>query len=1148
MQPTLARLRDEFVAHLPERIVALQALLDALAHNEYASLQALHEAAHSLAGAACTHRLRLVSHAAREMQDIAAALPMPVNDADLQALREALARLTAHAANPAPTLMLPRQRLNGVRIMVVVDDAQHAAWLCSVLEDAGYQVEVFCDLAAFRAALQQQLPAAVIMDMVLESGDAGARIIAEMKAQSLRAVPVIFMSEGRGVAARLAAHRAGATRYLVKPVEPEVLLRTVADSAALKPLQPYRVMVVDDSRLELVVHSSMLRQAGMEVREVGNPLHVPDMLEDFAAEVLLLDMHMPQCSGPELAVLLSDDERYANIPIIYLSIETDFAQQLLALDGGGDHFLVKPANPAHLVSVIGMHARRYRQAREQTESLRAVNYEQDRQRQAQDAHAIVSVADAAGNIIHANDKFCEISGYSRAELLGKNHRVVRSGVHPPEFYAGMWSTISGGKIWHGEVCNRSKDGHLYWVETTIVPFLDENGLPYQYVSMRTDISRIKQSEEALRNSREELRLAFERLNKITSQVPGVIYQFRLHLDGSVCFPYASEGIHEVFRLSPEDVREDASMAFALVHADDLDALHASIQNSARDLMPWCHEFRIKHSDGTQRWLLGESTPQRDPDGSILWHGFINDVTARKQIEVALMESRARVEEAQTRAHLGNWEADMVSGNLHWSEEIYRIFGLDSAHHAPSVEAFMAAVHPDDVQMVRAIQRSAAETGIQDVVHRIIRPNGEVRHVHELAQSQVDEEGRLIRLSGTVQDVTDLKLTELALIQAREAAESGSRAKSEFLASMSHELRTPLNAILGFSQLFTMDARLPQEVRSNAQEIERAGQHLLSLINDMIDLARIEAGKLGLALEPVQVNRILEETQSMMQSLARDKSVRLSESDCGGQDVTVQADHSRLRQVVINLVSNAIKYNKPQGNVSISCHAHGDRVRISVTDTGRGIAADKQARIFNAFDRLGEERGEVEGTGIGLVITKRIVEAMGGCIGFASVEGQGSTFWVEFPLLVEAPHAALQQAARAPVPAEAEAVSPQLKRHAVLYIEDNFMNMRLMQQIFASRKHLELHHAESAEAGIALAQIHPPALILMDINLPGMDGYAALQALKADARTCAIPVIAVTANAMLGDKAHGLQAGFVDYLTKPLDIASLMSMLNEMFKA
>jgi PAS domain S-box-containing protein len=394
------------------------------------------------------------------------------------------------------------------------------------------------------------------------------------------------------------------------------------------------------------------------------------------------------------------------------------------------------------------------------------------------------------------------------------------------------------------------------------------------------------------------------------------------------------------------------------------------------------------------------------------------------------------------------------------------------------------------------------------------------------------------------DISDRKRAEEALYVARDAAEAASRAKSEFLASMSHELRTPLNAILGFSQLFGMDPNLPQSTKDNAQEIEHAGQHLLSLVNDLIDLARIEAGKLEISLEPVSLESVLKNSLALVAPIASKQGIQLVDEGGDGRAATVRADYVRLRQILINLLSNAIKYNRPQGSVYLSCQLRPDQdaVRITVRDTGHGIANNQQERIFNAFDRLGAERGHVEGTGIGLVITQRIVLLMGGDIGFESKEGQGSTFWVEFALSAPAEHPALQDAA--PVAGD----SPHgglgvTGRPLVLYIEDNPMNLRLMQQIFSRRQNLALRNADNARSGIALARSLIPTLILMDINLPGISGYEALKLLKADPLTAGIPVIGVSANAMQGDEARALAAGFASYVTKPIDVPVFLAMLD-----
>ena len=395
------------------------------------------------------------------------------------------------------------------------------------------------------------------------------------------------------------------------------------------------------------------------------------------------------------------------------------------------------------------------------------------------------------------------------------------------------------------------------------------------------------------------------------------------------------------------------------------------------------------------------------------------------------------------------------------------------------------------------------------------------------------------------DITARKRAEEALVAARDMAESASRAKSEFLASMSHELRTPLNAILGFSQLFALDASLPHATRVGAGEIENAGRHLLALVNDLIDLARIEAGRLDLRLGSVALRSVIDASIDMVQPLADKQDIALQVLECA-PDLVVRADTVRLRQVLINLLSNAIKYNRPRGTVHVECRSHAGGVCIRVIDSGIGIAVDKRDRIFSSFDRLGAERGRVEGAGIGLVITRQLVEAMGGQIGFDSTEGVGSTFWVRLAPAGQPPDGAPVHAVAVPAvalsapPARPVAGQP---RARVLYVEDNVVNATIMEHILGQLAHVEFQLAETAEEGLAVIRADAPALVLMDIHLPGMSGVDAVRILRSDPRTAALPVYAVSAAAMPEDVQAGLAAGFDGYLTKPFNVDQLLQVVT-----
>jgi len=346
------------------------------------------------------------------------------------------------------------------------------------------------------------------------------------------------------------------------------------------------------------------------------------------------------------------------------------------------------------------------------------------------------------------------------------------------------------------------------------------------------------------------------------------------------------------------------------------------------------------------------------------------------------------------------------------------------------------------------------------------------------------------------------------------------------------LRTPMNAILGFGQLLEYDEALSVEQQDSVQEIIKAGHHLLELINEVLDLAKIESGRIDLSLEPLEICAVVEECMSLVSTLANKRAIRISHNGLAG--AVVRADRMRLKQALINLLSNAIKYNREGGSVKLDVRMAGtDRLRIRVADTGPGIPVHRLAELFQPFSRLEAVSSEIEGTGIGLTITRRIIEMMGGTVDMQSEVGVGSIFWIELPL--ESMHGLDHGHNGETADHTASLKSLNAVQHTVLYIEDNPSNIRLVAQILGRRKHVHLLTAHTPELGIELAMARPPDLILLDINMPGMDGYQVLQVLQADARLKTIPVIAITANAMPRDIERGGAAGFAEYLTKPLDV-------------
>jgi PAS domain S-box-containing protein len=452
---------------------------------------------------------------------------------------------------------------------------------------------------------------------------------------------------------------------------------------------------------------------------------------------------------------------------------------------------------------------------------------------------------------------------------------------------------------------------------------------------------------------------------------------------------------------------------------------------------------------------------------------------------------------------------------------------------------MANVHPDDRALAaeHMVAAMSGRPGVREV--RFLAKDGSVRWMEVKGRAVFDADGVPVGFSGVLHDVTERKAAEAAVgaardeaERARDVAERASRAKSEFLSRMSHELRTPLNAILGFSQLLEF-AELGEDEQDNVEQIRRAGRHLLSLINDAMDISRIESGNLAMSLEPVRVRDVVNASLDLVRTTASDQRITLAIT---GEDTAtfVRADQQRLTQVLVNLLSNAIKYNRPAGRVDVSWRPDGDgRVRIEVADTGIGIAADRLADVFTPFERLGAETTDVDGTGIGLTLTKSMVAAMSGRLAVDSTVGSGSTFSVDLPL-------AAGPAAEIDPPAEEERES-----ETVVYVEDNASNLTLMRRIFSRRPGIRLVTVTNGTDAVETVQQLRPCLVLLDLHLPGSDGGEILAAIRehADPAVAATPVIMVTADLTPGTERRLLTAGASAFLPKPVDIASLLAQVD-----
>ncbi len=427
------------------------------------------------------------------------------------------------------------------------------------------------------------------------------------------------------------------------------------------------------------------------------------------------------------------------------------------------------------------------------------------------------------------------------------------------------------------------------------------------------------------------------------------------------------------------------------------------------------------------------------------------------------------------------------------------------------------------------------------IYSTIVKDGSVGHIRIGGRPFFDHAGEFLGYRGAGTDVTTEIEAEQALVYAKEVAEKANLAKSSFLSRMSHELRTPLNGILGFSQLLLNNQKEPLTPHQTdfARHIEKAGHHLLELINEILDLAKIESGYVQLSIEPVDVKMLARECVTLIEPLADKKGISVFNA-LEGMDKTfyIQADFVRVKQVLINLLSNAVKYNRPNGRVWIECEMTADaKARLSVCDTGKGIDSAKHDELFQPFNRLDEENGQIEGSGIGLSITQRLIEQMGGEIGVESEKGKGATFWIEIPLMEN------QQSTKEAVdekPADGFLMDiTKLGDHRLLYIEDNHTNIRFLEAFFSNIPNLSLEVATSAEEGLVFLAQSEPSLILLDMHLPTMSGLEMLDLLKSRPETKNIPVIALSASAMKEDINQALAAGCVSYETKPLNLGRLL---------
>jgi PAS domain S-box-containing protein len=612
-----------------------------------------------------------------------------------------------------------------------------------------------------------------------------------------------------------------------------------------------------------------------------------------------------------------------------------------------------------------------------------------------DQTAIVTIADAFGNFTMANDQFCQVSKYSREEIIGQNYRILYSGHHSDEFFADMWKTIANGQTWRGDIKDRAKDGSFYWVDTTIVPFLDEQGKPYQYLSIRKDITASKEAHIEFQKLSLRLELA------IKSGQIGVwewdISQNKMTWD---------KRIYELYDISQSDEQVNYDVWFNAVHPDDRAGVITLLQQTTSDNAEYDTEFRIVHRDGSIRYIKSQGIFKHNEQGNpLVMYGINYDISDRKRVELELKKLADRLSVALESGAIGIWVWDAISNKVTWDDRQYQLHGIENTPEV-SVDyaSWLAMIHPEDrTRCDSLIQQVLLGSSEYDTEFRVVHPDGKIVYIKSYATVFRDDHGVLLSMIGVNYDISDRKRAELLLNESNQQLRAAneelariSRFKDEFLANMSHEIRTPMNAIIGMNYLI-LKTELTTHQRNYLEKAQMASHHLLGLINDILDFSKIEAGKLTIEQIDFKLETVLENVVNLISEKASSKGLEIIFDLDRDLPRNFIGDPLRLGQVLTNYVSNAVKFtNKGEITIIVKLQEYRENevvLYMAVKDTGIGLKEEQMKLLFHSFQQAdASTTRKFGGTGLGLAISKRIVTLMGGAVGVESEFGKGSTFW------------------------------------------------------------------------------------------------------------------------------------------------------------
>ncbi|MEN9982865.1 MAG: hypothetical protein RI918_834 [Pseudomonadota bacterium] len=738
------------------------------------------------------------------------------------------------------------------------------------------------------------------------------------------------------------------------------------------------------------------------------------------------------------------------------------------------------------------------------------------QRFAMDQHAIVSITDTDGSILYVNDKFCAISGYERSYLLGKNHNLINSGYHSKDFFAKLWQTISAGKVWHGEICNTAKNGTNYWVDVTIVPFLDQDNKPYQYIAIRTEVTERKRLAEKIETSERHYRTAVNSLNEVI---------FRTDANG--VWTFLNPAWEEITGFSAEDSLGQCYLNF--VYERDAVIARQGFEAFINSNAPYTkHQTRYRTAKGSYRWLDVYAQIEKDENGKFIGlTGRLDDVTEQRNATALLRDNFSFVDALFESIPLPVYLKDDLGKYERLNKAFCRLFSIRAVDYVgKTVHDLLDA---KDAEIQENLDRKLLKDGGTQLYEASLQLQNSTAFDALYSKAALYKpDGSVRGIVGTIVDISDQKTAERTLLVAKQAAESASRSKSDFLANMSHEIRTPMNSIIGMTQL-VLDSPLETHQREYLSIVNTSSNALLDIINDILDFSKIEASKMLIETISFDLRRLILDTLRSLSLKAQEKNLELVLDLDPKIPERLVGDPGRIRQVLLNLIGNALKFTL-QGEIIVraqvaSLNSKILKIIIEVSDTGVGIPAQMQDKVFEAFTQEdGSTTRRFGGTGLGLSITKNLVGLMGGNISLVSEVNKGSVFSITMDLGVDEN-------------AQDKIISPKplaLTAKKILLVDDNMTNLTILKKIF-ERLGAEPVVKKSGSEVLQYFANNTNGIdcIIMDCVMPELTGFETAAALFKLENAKHIPIVMLSSSSRANDfQSYKASTNIRDYILKP----------------